>query len=523
MADAIRGSEPQPLPGAASPLNRALSRALNKDVAQRYQALSELLSDLRNPAPKAVMEMTRAESEIPSIAVLPFRNMSADPEQEYFCEGLAEELIDALARLDGLRVAARTSAFQFSGKGHDLSEVGRKLNVRTVLEGSVRRAGKRLRVNAQLINAEDGYHLWSERYDRDMDDVFEVQDEIAGSVVERLKVKLLGRGDTTPIKRPTDNLQAYNLFLKGRHNLARFSADGFEDALECFGEAATLEPGYVQAYAGTAVVQTLRASLRHAAPTQVMPIAKDAALKGLELDESVSDPHFALAMVLHRYEWDWRGAEREFRRALELNPGDSLVRSFFADLPGCEGQHDEAIEEARRSLEYDPLSSLSRHRLLVALVEARRFEAALSEAQAAVDLEPAYRSFYWALAWANAGLGRHDGAVTALRQADTLAPGPHSHGQLAWALGLAGQRDEALAIVGDLERRYDQEYVGGFTMAWASMGLGEHDQAIAWLQRAVEERDALLIYCGVMFFFDPLRQDPRFQAILRRVNLPVRV
>ena len=207
LADAIRGGQPDPLTGPALPLNGTLSRAMSKDVAQRYQAVSDLLGDLRNPAPEAVMVTTQAEADDPSIAVLPFRNISADPEQEYFCEGLAEELIDALARLDGLRVCARMSAFQFGGKGQDLREVGQKLNVKTVLEGSVRKAGNRLRVNAQLINAADGYHLWSERYDRDMADVFAVQEEIAHSVVEKLKAKLLGAADTPLVKRPTDNLE----------------------------------------------------------------------------------------------------------------------------------------------------------------------------------------------------------------------------------------------------------------------------------------------------------------------------
>ena len=236
--------------------------------------------------------------------------MSADPEQEYFCDGLAEELIDALAQLEGLRVVARTSAFRFRGDAPDLREVGKKLNVKTVLEGSVRKAGNRLRINAQLINTEDGYHLWSERYDRDMEDVFAVQDEIARTVVEKLKVKLLGEQDVPVVKRPTDNLEAYKLVLKGRYYCARVTGTALQKGFECFTQALAVEPAYAQAQAGIAVIHTFRAVLSFAVPQQVMPLAKEAALKALAIDETVADAHFALAFVLAAYEWNWARAEQ---------------------------------------------------------------------------------------------------------------------------------------------------------------------------------------------------------------------
>ena len=233
ISNAILESQPVSLTRLRAGTSPALARVVTRSLANsrdgRYQSVADLLGELRT----ATASATKAASEpdVPSIAVLPFANMSADPEQEYFCEGLAEELIDALARLEGLRVVSRTSAFQFRGKGHDLSEIGRKLRVKAVLEGSVRKAGNRLRINAQLINAEDGYHLWSERYDRDMDDIFAVQDEIAHSVVEKLKVKLLGEQETPIIKRPTDNLVAYNLVLKGRYYLPKVTGAALEKSL----------------------------------------------------------------------------------------------------------------------------------------------------------------------------------------------------------------------------------------------------------------------------------------------------
>ena len=519
LSNAILERQPQSLTGESSSLSGVVGRALHKSQTQRYQAVTDLLGDLRNATRPATQATSR--SDLPSIAVLPFVNMSADPEQEYFCDGLAEELIDALAQLEGLRVVARTSAFQFRGEGHDLREVGEKLKVKTVLEGSVRKAGNRLRVNAQLINTDDGYHLWSKRYDRDMEDVFAVQDEIARSVVEKLKVKLLGEQVAPVIKRPTDNLEAYNLVLKGRYHMVRVTGAALEKSLECFTQALAVEPAYAEAHAGIGSVQAVRAVLSFAAPQQVMPMAKEAALKALAIDETVADAHFTLAYVFDFFEWNWAGAEREYRRALELNPGDTMARSHYALLLGKVGRADASVAEARHAIERDPLSLVERHQLAMVLYMARRFDAAMAEARAGIELEPAYHLFHLNRGWALAGRGRYDEAVEALRQATSLAPSdPTAQGFLGWALGLAGHRQEALTILGDLERRRTQEYFSGFLMAMVNVGLGESDQAISWLQKAAEERDGLLTLLNSWFPMDPLRANPRFQALLRRMNFP---
>ena len=523
ISNAILESEPVSLTRLRAGTSPALARVVTRSLANsrdgRYQSVGDLLGELRN----ATASATKAASEpdVPSIAVLPFANMSADPEQEYFCDGLAEELIDALARLEGLRVVARTSAFQFRGKGHDLREVGERLNVKTVLEGSVRKAGNRLRINAQLINAGDGYHLWSERYDREMDDVFAVQDEIARSVVEKLKVKLLGQQGAPIVRRPTDNLEAYNLVLKGRYHATRLTGPALEKGIECYTQALAAEPSYAQAYAGVAMIHVRRAILSFARPHDLMPVAKEAALKGLAIGETVADAHAALAMVLHWYEWEWLGAEREYRCALDLNPGNTAARSDYAMLLGQIGRLDHALAEARHAVERDPLSVYNRHSASLVLCVARRFDAALAEARAGVELEPTYFVFHLDLGWALAGLGRYDEAVEALRQATIVAPGdPLPHGYLGWALGLAGQREEALAILGELERRRNQEYVGGWLLAHVSLGLGDYEQAVVWLQNATEERDGILTYLNRWFGADPLRSDPRFQALLQKMNFP---
>ena len=524
VVHAIVNADLPPLSGAHSSAQSTLARALSKDRTQRHGAVVDLLNELRSlrsgldaptvPAP--------TKADVPSIAVLPFTNMSADPEQDYFCDGLAEELIDALARLEGLRVVGRTSSFQFRGKGHDFTDVGEKLRVKTILEGSVRKAGNRLRINTQLINAEDGYHLWSERYDRDMDDVFVVQDEIAHSVVEKLKVKLLRAADTPLVKRPTDNLEAYNLVLQGRYHTFRFIGTAFERALECFTHALALEPTYAQAQAGIALVHTTRAVLSLAAPHTVMPGAKEAALKALALDETVADAHFALACVLHYYEWDWAGAERAYRRALELNPGDTQARVFYSALLADTGRVDESVAEARSAVEHDPLSAHGRAILADMFVMARRFEEAIAEARAGIGLDPSYYLFYQALALGLVGLDRRDEAVKVSKQGVDVAPdNPLALTQLGWALGCAGLRQEALTILENLERRRSRDYVGGGLLAWVCVGLGDHDQAISWLERAAEERDGLMAaHPKNLLVFDPLRSDPRFQALLKKMNFP---
>ena len=518
IAKAIQGSATPTLTGAGAALNGIVGRALSKSQLQRYRAVTDMLDELRR--------ITRPTSEagqldVPSVAVLPFRNMSADPEQEYFCEGMAEEIIDALARLEGLRVVARTSAFQFKGQSPDLREVGEKLRVKTVLEGSVRKARNRLRINAELINAEDGYHLWSERYDREMDDVFAVQDEIARSVVEKLKVQLLGAVDTTLVTRRTRNLESYHLYLRGRHHFLMFTADAFMKSQECFAQAVSKEPTYAQAHAGIAMVHAASAVLSFVAPPRVMHKAKEAALHALDLDETVADAHAALGLVLHNHDWDWPGAEREYRRALALNPGDTLARAYHAHLLACQGRADAAIAEARQAVTLNPLDLFSNYALALVLVCARRFEAATQQSHLTIDLSPGFYLPYCSLAWAAGATGQYREAVAALRHAVVCAPGdPFSQGYLGWALGLAGEKEEAQAILSRLKQRRTEAYYSAYLVAVVLVGLGEQDQAVEWLLKAFGDRDGMLPWVHEFPHFDPLRADPRFQALLRQMNFP---
>ena len=323
------------------------------------------------------------------------------------------------------------------------------------------------------------------------------------------------------VTRPTENLEAYNLYLKGRYHFLRFTETGLEKALECLHQAVEAEPTYAQAHAFVGVVHVGRAILSYAAPRQTMPMAKEAALKALAIDETVADAHLTMAYVLDLGEWDWEGAEREYRRALELDPADTEARPVYGLLLGRLGRVDAGIAECRHAVERDPLLLSSRHYLALAFWMARRFDAALTEARAGVELDPTYHPFHRILGHALAGLGRYGEAVEAFTQATIVAPSdPQWQGYLGWALGLAGQRQEARVILGNLERRRPGKYFSGFVMAHVSLGLGDQEQAISWLEVAAEERDGLLSFCNVWFALDPLRADPRFQALLQKMNFP---
>ena len=507
-------------PGVLPELDRVVTRTLAKTRGERYQTVVDLLGDLRSPQGFPTV-VTSSQPDVPSIAVLPFADMSREKDQDYFCEGLAEELIDALARLNNLRVVSRTSAFQFKGTGHDLQQVAEKLKVRTVLEGSVRKAGNRLRINAQLINAEDGYHLWSERYDRDMDDVFEVQDEIARSVVEKLKVKLLGAGDVPLVRRPTENLEAYNLYLQGRHHWQKLTPDGLTQSLVCLEQALEKEPAYAHAHAGVAWVYHVRAHLGLVAPRDLMPKAREASLRALALDDTVAEAHETLAMVRQTFDWDWSGAAQEFRRALDVNPADAQTRSHYALLLLDYASVDMAVVEARRAVELNPLAPLVRHLLAYTLLAAGQVEAAIEEARHNIELNPACFNAYWILGAALIAKNQPQEAVVALREGRGYNRGdPMTEGMLGWALAQAGQKEEAETIARQLKERRRGGYCSACGIAIVHIGLGDHDQAFEWLSHAYDERDSYLCYLSSFYPYGSLRADPRFQALLRKMNFP---
>jgi len=521
---AVLTADPPPLTGAgvSAGLARLVRRCLARKPAERYGSVGELLADLDGLEAGAAPASGQTGALPPrarSLAVLPFLNLSGDPTQEYFCEGLAEELIHALSRLDGLRVAARSSSFRFKGQDDAVARLARELRVETVLEGSLRRAGDRLRINVQLVDTNDGCHLWSERYDRAQGDVFEVQEEIAARVVEALRLRLAG-APRAP-KRPA-SLDAYHLYLRGRHLWNKRHAGGLRAGARAFEQAIELDPAYAQAWAGLADSYALLGhSLYDVLPTaDAMPRAKAAALRAIELDPELADPHAALGWVRTHHDWDWEGAERDFQVALQLDPRRATTRHWYSFLLSILGRPEEAVEQARRAWELDPLSLIVNANVAQPPFYARQFDVAASTARRLVELEPSFAVAHSWIGLALAGGGRWAEALPALRAFLELF-GPTSRG-VAWvglALGSLGDTAGATRALAELEELAARQPVPGYHFALVQIGLRQFEAALTSLERSGDERCDALAYLAVDPLLDPLRGEPRFDRLLDRVGL----
>ncbi len=445
ISNAIREQQPPPLRDEASVVDGVVRRALEKRQHERYQGVSELLDDLGQASREVTSSANvAAEGDMPSIAVLPFDNMSADPEQRYFCEGMAEEIINALTALEGLHVPSRTSAFQAKAKDLAIGEIGSRLGVGTVLEGSVRKAGNRLRVTAQLINVSDGYHLWSERYDRELNDVFAVQDEIARSVVGQLRVKLLGETDAPLVARPTDNLEAYDSYTMGRHyRFVRYDAG---KARECFARAVELDPSYAAAHAGLADAATMQAFLALTSSREASAAARPAATRALSLDDGLSEAHDATARVRFWFDWDWAGAEREFRRALELNPANAETHCGYAICLVFLLRPDDALAQLRRAQDVDPLSPYAAALTGLSHCVAGRYDEAIAACRHALELAPNFPLALWYLVNVHLLMARPEEALAIARSV------PEPIARMPYHLMLLGQALGASGNVGDVRR-----------------------------------------------------------------------
>lgn len=455
-----------------------------------------------------------------SLAVLPFVNMSADAENEYFCDGLAEELTNALAKVDDLKVAARTAAFSFRGKNVPMVEIGQTLNVNSILEGSVRKSGNRARITVQLINAADGFHLWSERYDRDLRDIFEIQDEITFAVVDALKVKLLGAEKTAVLKRQTDDTEAYQLYLKGRFHWNKRTGKDLKQAADFYKQAIEKDPNYALAYSGLAETYVLFGSYDVAPAADSMPLAKAAALRALEIDESLAEAHTALGYYLTVYEYDLNRSEKEFRRALELKPNYATAHQWFAINLTVVKRFDESLAQMRLAEQLDPLSPDIGKDLGATLVFARRYDEAIAQLKRTLVRDPNSSETYSYLGWAYGSKGMYTEAVAAARTALELSNTFFIKGYLAFWLARAGYRDEAREILVELENAALDGYVRPSTLAVVYIGLGGKEAALEQLEKEVSSRSFNAIYLAVLPDVDDLRSEPRFKAMLMQMNLP---
>jgi TolB-like protein/Tfp pilus assembly protein PilF len=443
--------------------------------------------------------------------------MSADPENEYFSDGMTEEIIGALSKVPGLQVASRISCFSFKGKEVDIRQVGEKLGVASVLTGSVRKIGNRIRITAQLVNVESGNNLWSETYDRQLEDVFAIQDELSRAIVEALKLQLGSASDQLVV--PTKNLEAYNLYLKGRFFFFRFTEPGLRKSLELFQHVLLQEPGYARAYSGIADCWCELAD-DWVAPDDAYPRAKAAATTALRLDPELVEAMTSIGKVLCWYEWDFAGAEQQLRRAVALNPNYTEAHWTFGSVLPAVGALGEAIGEMRKAITLDPLHPHHSRWLGRFLLYAKDYNAAITQSQKTLELHADYFHAYLDTGSAYLALGKADQALEWFRRGQKLESSVRSYDALlVRALAPLGRREEADEIMTRLEGESRQQYVRSEVLAMGYAAVGDLDKAFVLLERAYQARSAGLIYLHLDPGYEPLRQDPRYAELVRRIGL----
>jgi TolB-like protein/class 3 adenylate cyclase/cytochrome c-type biogenesis protein CcmH/NrfG len=454
-----------------------------------------------------------------SIAVLPFVNMSSDKENEYFSDGITEDLITALSKVSGLHVAARTSSFAFKGKNEDVRTIGTQLNVGAVLEGSVAKAGNQVRITAQLINVADGYHLWSDSYDRDLQDIFAIRSQVAQTVAKALQVTLAADERQRLDQKPTENLEAYQLYLKGRYYVNRYTEDGLKKGLAYLQQAIALDPGYALAYQGLAYYYTVMSDW-FAPQKDAMPKARAAAEKALQIDPTLSEPHTFLAFVAWYYDWNWSVAEEEYKRALALDPNSVVAHWTYGLSLSAIRPPDESIAELRKAVAIDPLSPEANSFLGMAFYYAHRYADAIAQFRATLEMEPNYSLAHLWLGNSYVQNGELEHGLAELRRAKELDPhNPDVMCGLGHAYAVAGDRDAAQRVIEELHQQSQAGHVSPYYFAVIYAALGDTDQAFTLLDRAYDDRGFYISSLKVDPMVDPLRSDPRFAALLKKVGL----
>ena len=456
-----------------------------------------------------------------SIAVLPFLNVSNDPEQEYFSDGITEEIVNLLTHIKDLRVAGRTSSFHFKGRDIDIRLVGQKLNVRTLLEGSIRKQNLRLRITAQLINAEDGMQLWSDRYDRELHDIFAIQDEIAFAITEELKMTLLEKDKILINEKRTTNKEAYDLYLKGRFYLNK-RGSWIKKALEYFQQASETDPEFSLAYSGMADAYSILSFYGVIPPKKAMPIARQNAEKAIESDPSNAEALTTLAFISVYYDWNWVEARKRFQRVFEINPRYAPAHFWYSYfLSYVEGRFEEGIEEAKKSELLEPLVSLSHQALSVTYINAGKFEEALQAAKMAIELDANSFPGFRALGVSLAGLKRYEEATEALKtcvQVSSRLPIPLV--ELAWIYSIRGMDAEIQSIYDELLIRSKTEFISGLVLSAASYFSKKYDEATDFMELAFVQRDSILPFIRSFPSCSFLKNDSRFHHFIKRMNFP---
>ena len=457
--------------------------------------------------------------QIHSLVVLPLANLSGDPEQEYFADGMTGELITDLAQIGELRVISRTSAMTYKGQHKPLPEIARELNVDAVVDGSVQRSGGRVRISAELIDARNDRHLWAQSYERDLRDVLPLQGEVASAIVREIRgtltpqeeARLAGAGPLSP--------EAHEAYLQGRYFWSRLTEESVRKSIEYYQRAIQLAPAYAPAYAGLAFSYNLLASTEYAPPRETYAKAKQWAQQALEKDENLSEAHAALGFALCYGDWNWPAAETEFKRAIELNPNDVGAHHVYAFYLGDMGRTEEAIAEMRKAIELDPLSILVHSNLGFLYLQTGQPEKAIEQFKKILEMDPNSSEGHRGLGTVYTSQGRHAEAIAEWREAKRLDDATYIIAGLGYAYAAAGKKSEAHQVLSDLLRMSPGRYVSAVDVAAVYAGLGEKEQAFQWLEKALEEHSDELVSLKVISGFASLRSDPRFQQIVSRVGL----
>jgi len=546
-------------PDIPAALEAIIEKALHKDREQRYQHAADLLADLQrlkreidsgrtdqagdsvsllastsgpvSSTSHAVSRTTtpqsgsfrapRASKTISSLAVLPFENVSRDPENDYLSDGITRSLINNLATVPKLRVMAQSTVFRYKGREIDPQAIGRELNVRAVLTGRMMQSGGSLRIGTELVDVATGSLLWGAQFDRKPGDIFVIQDEISSEISGKLRLQLTHAEKKRLVKRHTEDAEAYRLYLQGRHHWNRWTEEGFYKAIGYFQQAIEKDPSYALAHDGVADCYVLLGWNSYLPPKDAFPKAKVAAMAALEIAPDLGEAHTDLAAVLWLHDWQWAEAQNEFKRSLELNPCYPTANHYYAECLMTLGRNAEALARMKKSLELDPLSLIINVAIGWAYYHARQYDEAVAQLLRTVELDPNYPMTYWILGLIYRDTARYDLAISAGEKGVSLSGGsPLMRAALAQTFAAAGAPEKAIEIADELNELAKQRYVAPHFFAGIYVGLGEHDRAIEYLEKSCAEHCHWLIYLHIDPSMDDLRNDPRFQDLLRRVGLP---
>lgn len=543
---AILLKEPPPFsssaPGTPAEAERIVCKLLAKEKSARYQSAAQVLTDLKQLSGDldfaaklgrsgqvktsfgvgagSGVRKRRSTRAIDSLAVMPLVNAGNDPEMEYLSDGVTESIINKLSHVPKLRVMARASVFRYKGRDFDPRKIGRDLNVRGVVTGRMLQRGGRLIISIELASAEDGAHLWGEQYNRTSLDIFELEDEISQVISEQLKLKLTSGERKRMTARYTESPEVYALYLNGRYQYNKYTADGIARSIEYYKQAIALDAGYAPAYAGLAHNFVALFYYGFVPPEETVPHARASTMKALEIDEKLSEAHSALGKIKQCYDWDWAGAEKEYKRAIKLNPNSSEAHLSYTTFLATMGRFDEANAEGRRTLELDPLSLVVNLSLgWNMFFQQRRYAQGIEHGRKMLEIEPDFYGGHWLMAACYNLLGEFEESVKEHKRAIELGAGTHALSGLGSAYGRRGKRDEALKVIEELKELMTKTYVPAYHVAMVYAYMGEWDPAFEWLEKAYQGRNATMAFLKADAAMDPLKGDPRLADLMRRMGL----